>query len=1134
MLGTIFVMLKKIFWFLTVVVVVAVLAGGGALYWFVAVNPGEKIRPENIRSILGKESPVFYSDGVTRLGVFFDEAHRRYVSYEKIPVNFINALVASEDNTFFSHFGFDIFGIVRAAIKNIQAGRVVQGGSTLTQQTAKNLFKRENRSIKAKLKELLYALRLEYHYSKEQIFEFYANQFYVYGNGHGLGVAARYYFDKKPEELSLLQCAYIAGSVKRPNYYNPFVAKGEEATKKALERGRGRVDYVLGNMLELGMISEYQHGVASFGDIGFKQGRVGFPLDYVMDMVKDAASSPEVAEALAAHDITNVATSGVRIVTTVDKDLQERTLYSLRHDLSRLDVRLRGYERQDVQEELQKLDYAGDDEPQRGAFRLGVVETLTGDTASPVINVDLGRRFGLGVIDKSGISRLVEARVKWQKNPWTQAAKNDYSAFIDQLRPGDMVWVSIRGKNESGLFELDLEKFPQVNGGALVLKDGLIKAMAGGVENRFFNRAIDARRTMGSSFKPFVFAAAHQLGWNTTDTLSNRRDVFVFHNQPYFPRPDHHSPFDEVSLSWAGVKSENLASVWLLAHLCDRLTREQFIEVASHVGLAPRVVDGEEEPYSRFRSRIRDRNGIVVNDDMLRGAAYALAMRNIETDLIFAGRDLEYQRLQKLHYGLGFADFREAVETELQQNRARLSGSEREELELRLKILSRSYLQLKELRGEFESFRQQHQAWQQALDFSYEGSPSRETDAPGGKGRLYYDTFAKDYRYLQDAAASGGMVPVSMPKLGEILDGLDGGRRQAFWDDVYLDGGISVETFDLMQQQLEREMAALRQKPSYSMEVLEHVGDYRILVGLKYVVALAREMGVDSELEPVLSFPLGSNVVTLLETLRLYEAMATGEVVMSGKYDDENSDLLCIIDRIETSDGEVVYRPERTHRRLLAPETTVAIGHILENVVKFGTGRYADEHIKLNEAGSEDRLEGLHELGLSVPVLGKTGTANRYTNASFFGFLPALADADGGLSVEDGYAVGVYTGFDDNEPMKKGATRITGSGGALPIWSEIVAGIVEEKRYGARLDAVDLSFYGLNLKRPEAGQKNIGIDPDQGGIVRSPVVMVDPQSRYIPSVLTFGRVNEFGSFVPERQFLPFWNVSSIEEKNLRE
>ena len=197
-------MLKKIIIFFFSLVVLILLAIWGVLHWLVVVNPGEEVAIENIRSILGKESPVFYSDGVTPLGVFFDQAHRQYVTYEQIPQDFVNALVASEDNRFFDHYGFDVVSIARAALKNYKAGRVVQGGSTLTQQTAKNLFKRSGRSYEAKLKELLYALRLEYHYSKEKIFEFYSNQFYVRGNGHGLGVAARYYFDKNVEELTLL------------------------------------------------------------------------------------------------------------------------------------------------------------------------------------------------------------------------------------------------------------------------------------------------------------------------------------------------------------------------------------------------------------------------------------------------------------------------------------------------------------------------------------------------------------------------------------------------------------------------------------------------------------------------------------------------------------------------------------------------------------------------------------------------------------------------------------------------------------------------------------------------------------------------------------------------------------------
>ena len=174
-------MLKKIFYLLSFFIILGASAIGWAFYWFVVLHPGNEIDPANIQRILGKETPVFYSDGKTRLGAFFDQAHRQYVTYGQIPKDFVNALVASEDNNFFSHYGFDPLGIMRAAFRNYQVGRVVQGGSTLTQQTAKNLFNRSGRSYQAKIKELLFALRLEYYYPKEKIFEFYANQFYVSG-----------------------------------------------------------------------------------------------------------------------------------------------------------------------------------------------------------------------------------------------------------------------------------------------------------------------------------------------------------------------------------------------------------------------------------------------------------------------------------------------------------------------------------------------------------------------------------------------------------------------------------------------------------------------------------------------------------------------------------------------------------------------------------------------------------------------------------------------------------------------------------------------------------------------------------------------------------------------------------------
>lgn len=1108
-------MLKKFFLFFSTLVIISTIFAAGGLYYLVVVEPGDEIRIENIRRILGKESHVFYSDGKTRLGVFFDKAHRQYVTYSQIPDDFVNALVASEDDRFFSHFGFDIIGIARAMIKNIAAGRIVQGGSTLTQQTAKNLFKRTDRSIEAKLKELLFALRLEYRYSKEQIFEFYANQFYVSGNGHGLGVAARYYFDKKSSELSLVESAFIAGSVKRPNYYNPFIKKSKKAADLARQRAKIRLKYVLGKMRTLGMIDNYTYNQAVSSEIPFKQGKVGFSLDYAMEMVKDAVSSTEVLNSLAVHGITNVATSGVKVITTVDRDLQEKTLSVLRGELSRLDVRLRGYTREEVQGELEGLNYRGDSRLVEDAFLFGKIKNIDGKAKNIKLNVEFDRKIGMGIIDYEGLKKTVTALAKYKKNRWSEPERKDLDDLLGELKVGDRVWVSVRSLLDRKNALLNLEKYPKVQGGAIVLKNGRIKGMAGGTENRFYNRAVYARRTMGSAFKPFVFTAALQLGWNSSDLLKNSRDVFVYHDRPYFPRPDHKSPFGEVSMSWAGVHSENVASVWLLSHLCDHLNPAQFHEVARRLDLAPRIVDGEEEPYRTYRDRIRDHYGLVVDQDALLGAAFREAVINLETDFIFDGMLAEYKIIKGLHFGLHFEKFLEDLKQELVEKGQTLHDYEKKEIALRQHLLQNSYLLLAAVREEMRNYLQ-------------------SLDSAGDDGD--YDPFAEQtstffLNNLTGEVSFGRMDnagdqdrPISREKLLSYLARLDNRSRHEFLEKVKLNGLLNVGAFDTLQEQVKREYGKLQKGLPYSFATLSKVKDFRIMAGLHYLVRMGEELGIKSRLEPVLSFPLGSNVVTLLETTRMYEAMVTGMVTDFGdENDEESSESLAILDRIESEDGKILYRPARHEKTAIDARTRLSIGHILENIVKFGTGKKADKTVRLSVKDSAG--EG-PALDLAIPLLGKTGTANRYTNASFFGYLPGLSMKGEELTIDGGYAVGVYVGFDDNKPMRRKSSRITGSAGALPAWCKIVNNLLLDEKYGSRLDPVDLSFYGLVLKRDPLGQMNLAVDPDQGGKLVEPVKEVDELLRYQPAIMTFGRKNDVGQFEPGRYFVPFWDVET--------
>ena len=195
-------------------VTAAALVAGGVWYKTAIVDDhSPELERSAILSVISEESPVYFRDGKTRVGVFFTDEHRQYVPWEALPPAYVASLVAAEDGRFWEHAGVDPWGIARAMWVNLQAGSVVAGGSTLTQQTAKNIFYRTDRSLRSKLAELQNALRLEHRHSKEQIFEFYVNQFHVSGNGRGIGIAARHFFDKAPSELTLAESAFLAGLV---------------------------------------------------------------------------------------------------------------------------------------------------------------------------------------------------------------------------------------------------------------------------------------------------------------------------------------------------------------------------------------------------------------------------------------------------------------------------------------------------------------------------------------------------------------------------------------------------------------------------------------------------------------------------------------------------------------------------------------------------------------------------------------------------------------------------------------------------------------------------------------------------------------------------------------------------------
>ncbi|MGX9725750.1 MAG: transglycosylase domain-containing protein [Candidatus Electronema sp. VV] len=1120
--------------FLSVVLALAAAAAAaGWVWWLVVKVPCPEIEPERIAFILGKESPVYYRDGKEKIGVLFEDIHRQYLTYEQLPATFVKALVASEDDQFFNHYGIDLPGIAKAALVNFQAGRIVRGGSTITQQTAKNLFKRTERNYEAKLKEMLFALRLEHRYSKEKILEFYSNQFYVSGNGHGLGVAARYYFDKEPAELTLAETAFIAGSVKRPNYYNPFIKKDKAAAAEARRASAERVAYVLGRMLLLGMISQQEHDGARQAGLHFKRGRTSYDLTSIMDMVRSGLNSKAMTEMLAEHGIDNIATSGAKIITTVDQALQEETLYSLRRELSGLDVQLRGYSRDEVQQECR--DAVGDNPEEGGeikkkSFVIGTVQEVSVERAE--VAVSFGPKHPGGLIDRQGLEHLLAALVKHRRDQWAKPGKKDLADLLNRLKPGDKVYVSVREADPfDGGLELELERYPKLQGAAVVLRQGTVRALAGGVENRFFNRAADAKRLMGSTLKPFLYAAALQLGWSPLDHLDNRRRVFIFRDQAYFPRPDHKSPHSHVSMSWAGVKSENVASVWLLYHLTDKLTPAGLAEAAAALDMVQRP----DENYQDFSRRMQSGFGLRVIETDLDCAAYEQAVRKAESALQFEGRQGELGRWKSIGCGQSYSKYRAQIQAAMRADK--LTVEQKAEYRQQLNLLGGglTWPDLRRRRQQLESWRRQLAelpvpAVQVESFFPDQGPPlPAEAEAEDhSKGRMAADSGSRLVFTLR-ASLPESWRPVSAADLRRRLVFMSPAEQDMLWSNVLLEGAVSAGGADVIARLTEEERALAAGRPPYALENLLQLRDYRVMLGLQYLIRLAREAGVISRMEPVLSFPLGSNVITLLENTRIYEALVTGSrwstelaerVAEPGEDERAGLDGLALIERIEQPDGKVIYTRQSAARTVFDPKTSSEVSSILQNVVRHGTGHAARENVRLPAAEAATT-----KTSPSLPLLGKTGTANDYRNVAFLGFVPTEADMDGtALLASAGFTVGVYVGFDTNEPMKHGGFRVSGAAGALPVWSRIAEALLRLEGVADRLDPAALSQSGISLKYPETGQLFMPVDPKSGGRMRrgKDGVQTDLSPEEETAVLSHGAPGQYGGFEPERRFMPFW------------
>jgi len=1058
-------MKKKKFFIPLFILLFSVIAAAGlttAIYVQVSRDTRERIQRGAIENVIFSESPVYYDDGETVMGVFFEKTHRRYINYKDIPPSFVKAIVAAEDKNFFTHPGFDLKAVIRAMVANLRHKRIAQGGSTITQQTAKNIFEREKRSYKAKIKELMQSILLEKEYSKEEILEMYSNQFFVAGIGRGLRMAAQYFFDKEAESLDLVESAFIAGSVKSPNRYNPFTKKTEAEKKEAVRLANLRKDYVLGNMFSLNFITREEFEEAKAAEIPFKQGKMSYTLNVILDYIREQLESEYFKGILQEQGIDNIATSGIKVYSSINREMQEGALGSIRRHLPLLDVKLMGYGAEkakgrylDRSEET--TDRKRDDLP----FLCRITE-IHAKKENPYLVVAWDE--GGGVIDFEGMKAVGDAWLKGRLGNWAVFDRRHIPDFLKNLEAGQLVPVQTVGP--AGEKRLVLSEIPELDGGVIVLSKGMIKAMVGGFFDRFFNRAAEANRQLGSIFKPLVYTAALQLKWNTLDPLVNTPGLFPYQKTQYIPRPDHVPEADRVSLAWAGVKSENLATVWLLYHLTDHLNTSEFRTVMEIVGLDRR----KDESYESYVARIRDEHGVLVDKDALMEAAFEEAKKEIESDLIFSGHEDLIDTLRGLHFAV------DPAHPDLRSQEG-------------LEIARYSFTRLQDFYGDMQRkirvIRETAGPSPDAGDFLPEAVPG-----PVLSSFYIEERQEGDQRLVYTEEPRPNLNPLPRERLHELYQEQERG-------DVWIDGIIPSRFIDQLQDSVLKHFGRLMRLKRYDPEVLVKVGDFRRLVNILYVVRLCKELGISTRLDPVLSFPLGPNAVTILEAALAYETIMTGNVYPLT--DKTSNSMVPVITRIVDRQGKVLWEYEPNPRQVISPRVSKLVTNILQLVMEKGTGRTARNAVRLS-LGSDEA-----ELDVPLPSFGKTGTANRFTNSSFVGFIPGPDEETGRLELEDGYVIASYVGFDDNRPMKGRQIAVYGSSGALPLWIDTANSIVNCPRFKVNLHIADLAFEsGRLLETEEDGLSYIGVSPVSGLPVpdrtdtdtdKSPAVLTDADLR---------------------------------------
>ncbi|MDP3329709.1 penicillin-binding protein 1A, partial [Parvibaculum sp.] len=446
----------------------------------------------------------------------FARERRVYVPITAIPPRVVEAFLAAEDKNFYSHGGVDATGILRATIDNVfnvMQDRRLVGASTITQQVAKNFLLSSDVTLDRKLREALLALRLERAFTKDQILELYLNEIYLGIGAYGVAAAALNYFDKSLDELTVAEAAYLATLPKGPNNYHPY---------RYRDRAIARRNWVISRMEEERFISGIEAAEARTAGLDVSLRSRGVQMrdaNYFVEQVR--------RELLSMYGEQKLYEGGLSVRTTIDTSLQEVVADALRDGLIAYDRRhgWRG--------PVKKLEPGENWHDALAAMEVGsdlapwTLATVL-DVAADKITVGLRPRR---MEDGSFSKEIVKATVPFSTMTWARATVNkiylgpEVKAPSDVVAVGDVIYVSpVYAKDDkSKPAHYALEQLPAINGAALAMDPhtGRILAMQGGFSFGLseFNRAVQALRQPGSSFKPFVYAAALDKGFTPSSLV---------------------------------------------------------------------------------------------------------------------------------------------------------------------------------------------------------------------------------------------------------------------------------------------------------------------------------------------------------------------------------------------------------------------------------------------------------------------------------------------------------------------------------------------------------------------------------------------------------------------------------------